>query len=71
MTMIDTETSLDREYRILCAESNTPNWLRLRKSGVGASEAAAIFGDTEWGTARSVYNAKISDTIEDIGTDLM
>lgn len=65
------EDAVDREYRILCAESNTPRWLRLRKTGIGASEAAAIFGDTEWGTPRAIWNAKRSDTIEDIGTDLM
>lgn len=63
--------AIDRAYRILCAESNTPEWLRLRKSGIGASEAAAILGDTAWGTPRSIYDAKRSDAIEDIGTDLM
>lgn len=65
------EDVVDRAYRILCAESNTPDWLRLRKSGIGASEAAAILGDTAWGTPRSIWDSKRSDVIEDIGTDLM
>lgn len=60
-----------KPYRILLAESNTPEWLKLRKSGIGASEAAAILGDSAWGTPRSVYEQKVNDEIEDFTTDLM
>ena len=59
-------------YRILVAGSNTPQWLRARQAnGIGASESAAILGETEWGTPRSIYDAKTKDTLDDIGTDLM
>jgi putative phage-type endonuclease len=58
-------------YRVLLAEQGTEDWLRLRKTGVGASEAAAILGETSWGTPLSVYREKISDTVVDVGTDLM
>lgn len=59
-------------YRILAAESNTPEWLRLRKcGGIGASEAAAILGDTSWGTPLTVWQQKTTDEIVDIGTERM
>lgn len=58
-------------YRILLGESNTPEWLKGRKGGIGASEASAILGDSAWGTPRSVYEQKVSDTIDDFTTDLM
>jgi len=59
-------------YRILLSESNTDEWLQLRNShGIGASESAAILGDSAWGTPRSIYDAKVSDKVEDITTDIM
>lgn len=58
-------------YRVLTATANTPEWLGLRKLGVGASESPAILGDSAWGTALTVYGQKITDTIEDFTTDLM
>jgi putative phage-type endonuclease len=56
---------------VLTAEVNTPAWLGFRKSGVGASEAAAVLGDSSWGTPYSVYLDKISDRVEDIQNDRM
>jgi putative phage-type endonuclease len=58
-------------YRVLTEESNTDEWLRLRKQGIGASEAAAILGDTNWGSPLTVWQEKTSDEIVDIGTDRM
>lgn len=58
-------------YRVLTGTANTPEWLGLRKSGVGASESPAILGDSAWGTARSVYDQKITERVEDFTTDLM
>lgn len=58
-------------YRILCTESNTPKWLGLRKGGIGASEAAAILGDTAWGTPITVWQQKRDPNIIDIGDNRM
>lgn len=61
----------DGPYVILVSDPNSPEWLPGRKVGVGASESAAILGDTLWGTPRTVYLDKTSDVINDIGTPLM
>lgn len=58
-------------YIVLCAEANTPEWLRARKQGIGASEAAAILGDTSWGTPLTIWQQKTSDDISDFQTDRM
>lgn len=58
-------------YRVLTAEPNTEEWLRLRKQGIGASEMAALLGDTNWGTALTVWQDKTSDEVNDIGTERM
>jgi predicted phage-related endonuclease len=58
-------------YTVLAEESNTGNWLRLRQSGVGASESAAILGETAWGTPLTIYNSKIADDVVDVATDQM
>lgn len=58
-------------YRILPGAPNTDEWLRSRKCGIGASEAAAILGDTSWGTPLTIWQQKTSDEIVDIGTERM
>lgn len=58
-------------YRVLTEEPNTTEWLRLRKQGIGASEAAAVLGDTSWGTPLTVYMEKTSDLIDDLQNDRM
>jgi putative phage-type endonuclease len=59
-------------FRILTGTSNNDEWLRLRqKAGIGASESAAILGDTNWGTPLTIWQQKLSDTVEDIGTERM
>lgn len=58
-------------YRVLTTESNTPEWLRLRKCGIGASEGAAILGDTKWGTPLTVWQEKTNPDVKDIGTERM
>jgi putative phage-type endonuclease len=39
-------------------EQNTDEWLSWRMSGVGASESAAIMGDSPWLTPRELFNIK-------------
>lgn len=60
-------------YRILIPadKTNTPEWLGHRKCGIGASEAAAILGDTKWGTPLTVWQEKTSPDVHDIGTERM
>jgi putative phage-type endonuclease len=59
----------NRPYRVLVSESNTPEWLRARKVGIGASEAAAILGLSGYGTPLTVYLDKLTDTIDETVTE--
>ncbi len=58
-------------YRVLPGEPNTPEWLAGRQGLVGASESAAILGDSAWGTAITVAQQKWATEIVDHTTDLM
>jgi predicted phage-related endonuclease len=68
---IDYSCQFTGYYTVVDAESNTERWLRLRQSGIGASESAAILGETAWGTPLTIYNAKIADEVVDVATDTM
>ncbi len=46
-------------------------WLIQRKQGVGASEAAALFGVHPYISELSLYESKISDTIDEEGNERM
>ncbi|MGG7510921.1 YqaJ viral recombinase family protein [Plantibacter sp. YIM 135249] len=59
----------ERPYQVLTGESNTPEWLRKRKLGIGASEAAAILGLSGYGTPLSVFLDKTSDAIDESMTE--
>lgn len=48
----------------VCAP-DTDEWLKLRKSGIGASDAPAVCGASEYGTALQVYLRK-KDRIPDV-----
>lgn len=52
-------------YRILTATANTPEWLRLRKGFVGASEVACILGLSRYSTPLGIYNDKLNPNITD------
>ncbi len=41
-----------------CPLSGTPEWYAARKTGIGASEAAAACGMSEWATALDIYLRK-------------
>jgi putative phage-type endonuclease len=56
-------------YKVLAAQPDTQEWLRIRKGGLGASEAAAILGLSKWATPLSVYMDKMSDSIDDRMSD--
>jgi putative phage-type endonuclease len=48
-----------------------PEWLALRKKGIGGSEVAAILGLSPWKSPLDVYLKKTSTEIEDIDTPAM
>ena len=48
-----------------------PEWLALRKRGIGGSEVAAILGLSPWKSPLDVYIEKTSNEIEDIDTPAM
>lgn len=52
-------------YRILCAESNTPEWLRARKTILGASEVACVLGLSRYKSRLGIYLDKLTDQISD------
>ena len=56
-------------YRVLTTESNTPEWLRLRKGFVGASEVACILGMSRYSTPLGIYTDKLSPNITDDMTE--
>lgn len=44
-------------------------WLRLRKSGIGGSDAGAICGVNPYSSAMTVFNAKTSEEIEELDNE--
>lgn len=70
MTLVQ-ESDFAPTYEILTPESNTLDWLGLRKTGVGASESAAVLGDSAWGTPYTIWQQKVSPEVVDATTDLM
>ena len=59
-------------YRILCTpDAPEEQWRQLRHdNGIGASEAAAILGDTNWGSPLTVWQEKTGE-VADIGNERM
>lgn len=53
-------------YEVVRVQSNTPEWLHARKSGIGASETAVILGfENNWATPWSIYRDKVTDELKD------
>ncbi len=46
-------------YEIVCSSDDREKWLAHRKSGIGASEIAAVFGESSWMSAVELYAIKI------------
>lgn len=46
-------------------------WLQLRKSGIGGSDAAAILGFNRWKSAFQLYIEKTSDFVEEIDNEFI
>lgn len=50
---------------------NRPEWLRARKRGLGASDAAVVLGMSRWRSAYSLAQEKLSSAIDDSDEDEM
>lgn len=59
--------------KILCSTLNMSReeWLKVRKMGIGGSEAAAIAGLNPWSSAMNVYLDKLTDETEDFDNERM
>ncbi len=59
--------------RILCSTLNQSkeDWLKVRKIGIGGSEAATVAGLNPWASPLNVYLDKMTDEIEDIDNERM
>lgn len=61
-----------RQYRVLVrAGASRRDWLEGRKVGIGASESAAVLGDTAWGSPLSVWVEKTADGVREIDSARM
>lgn len=52
-------------------EMNRIEWLQLRKSGIGGSDASAILGFNRWKSAFQLYIEKTSETVEEIDNEFV
>ena len=59
--------------KILCSTLNQSkeDWLKVRKIGIGGSEAATVAGLNPWASPLNVYLDKMTDEIEDIDNERM
>ena len=44
-------------------------WLRIRKSGIGGSDAGAVCGMNPYSSVIKVYKDKVSDEIEELNNE--
>ena len=52
-------------------EMSCQEWLELRKSGIGGSDAASILGFNKWKSAFQLYIEKTSDFVEEIDNEFI
>ncbi len=53
------------------ADAKTPEWHALRKTGIGASEAAAACGLSDYKTPLHVYHEKTGETEQEVDNELL
>lgn len=56
-------------YSIIDAVPNTSEWLKARKSFIGASEVACILGLSKWSTPLGIYTEKLNPNVSDEMTE--
>lgn len=52
-------------YDVVCDSADRAGWLEARQTGIGASEIAAVLGESEYMSAIELYWRKISDDVGD------
>ena len=55
----------------VAGEANSPEWYEARSTGIGASEAAAACGVSQWSTPLEIYHRKRGELPEKEQTDAM
>ena len=58
-----------KPYRELVTIEDRDRWLGERRRGIGASEVAAILGESPWSSPMAVYAAKVHGVEQDLGID--
>jgi len=57
--------AIDLPYDVVCDSSDREAWVRHRATGVGASEIAAVLGESHWESAIGVYARKVGVQTDD------
>ena len=57
--------------KISLLEVSHENWLRLRKTGIGGSDAGAVCGLNPYSSAMKIFQDKISDIVEETNNEAM
>ena len=57
--------------KISLLEVSHENWLRLRKTGIGGSDAGAVCGLNPYSSAMKIFRDKISDIVEETNNEAM
>jgi len=59
--------------KVICSTigQSKEDWLKIRKMGIGGSEAATVAGLNPWASPLNVYLDKLTDEIEDIDNERM
>ncbi len=52
-------------------ELSTADWLKIRKTGVGGSEIAALFGKSNYASPLSIYMDKLSDEVNEVENEFI
>jgi putative phage-type endonuclease len=66
-------TLIGQNVNILADTRNLANidWLKIRKTGIGGSEVAALFGKSHYASPLSIYMDKLSDEINEEESDFI
>lgn len=49
---------MDSKYEVVCHSADRPEWLKQRRTGIGASDAAGVLNVSPWSSAVSVFASK-------------
>ena len=58
-------------FEVVCSSDDRARWLDLRRTGIGASEIAAVLGESRWKSPLAVYAEKIGESSEQSDNEAM